>query len=161
MVSAIGLPALSSTIRLVWPKLLPVRISVCGSWMVTSAMPGLPMITVAAAALMRSTRAMLTLTLMGAPSAAMAGAGVRLDASDRLMAKAAASMGRMNMFRRYWYSSPYFPPEWFTFGKRKVPAQKVWQSKQSTMLTILVAGWLQVFFRREYLLYFPYYTGCT
>src|SRR5690554_769105 len=95
IVSAMGFPALSSTIRLVWPKLFPVKIRVLGSPIVTSAIPGLPTITVAAAALMRKMRAMFTLTLMGAPSAATTGAALRSDPSDRQRARAARNLLRM------------------------------------------------------------------
>src|SRR5690606_37786676 len=75
-------------------------------------------ITVAAEALMRRMRAMLTLTLIGAPSAATTGAGARLDVSDRPIARTAANMGRMGIVPAVLKATPYFHGEWFTIGKR-------------------------------------------
>ncbi|MNL63435.1 hypothetical protein D3C87_1875730 [compost metagenome] len=76
--------------------------------MVTSAMPGLPTITVAAGALMRNTRAMLTLTLIGAPSWACAGMGpARVAASNRAVA-ARRDMAEIRVL----VLCPYDPPEW-------------------------------------------------
>src|SRR5688572_10026751 len=58
--------------------------------MVTSATPGLPMITVAAGALILRMRAMLTLTLIGSPSAAAAG----MTSGAAITRKAATAMER-------------------------------------------------------------------
>src|SRR5262249_5263128 len=66
--------------------LLPVRISVCGSWIVTSATPGLPMITVAAGALILRMRAMLTLTLIGSAESATAASGEAARSTARATA---------------------------------------------------------------------------